>query len=148
MTINHYLKKTSDVLQYVIPAAVGLCDVWENNSQKECLQKICFISLLILAQNRGVMVIKKIAKKPRPSFPDDHESFPSGHMMIATTSLTRIVSKYGFFSRASYFTAIGSLLIGAGRYFPGMHDFVDLTVGGTIGIGLGLIWNYGLKQIS
>jgi len=75
-----------DVLQYALPTVVGLADVApdvKKGGYRRALRKAVIISTLILIQNRGTMVLKHLTQKPRPSYPKNLESFPSGHMMIA-----------------------------------------------------------------
>ena len=134
----------SDVLQYALPTVVGLGDVIpdvKKGDYRRALRKAVIISTLILIQNRGTMVIKHLTQKPRPSYPKNLESFPSGHMMIAIQSLVRAVYRDGLYSYSSLFVAIGALFIALGRYLPGKHDVVDLTAGAMLGGGLGYVWN-------
>ena len=133
-----------NILQYVFPALVGLGDIVSDVSSgkySRATEKAILIGSLILIQNRGTFILKKIFKKPRPSFPNDFESFPSGHMMIATQCMTRVFWAYSGFIPRSLAVAC-SAIIALGRYIPGRHDATDLCVGGLIGIALGGVWNH------
>ena len=95
---------------------------------------------VIFIQRYGTRCIKSIIPKRRPNG-TDMESFPSGHMMIAAVCLTRTLKRDGISSPIFFFNAVGSIVIGLGRYLPGMHDVIDLTAGAFIGVFLGTVWN-------
>ena len=138
----------SDILQYALPTVVGLADVIpdiKKGNYQRALRKAVIISTLIFIQNRGTKVLKYLVRKPRPSYPNNLESFPSGHMMIAIQSLVRAVYRDGPYSYSSLFVAIGAVFVGLGRYLPGKHDVVDLTAGAMLGGGLGYVWNKALS---
>lgn len=144
MAVTRFFQVSGDVLQYALPTITGLADVvpdLKEGKYKSALRKAVLISILILIQNRGAMAIKRFTKKPRPRFPQDLESFPSGHMMIAVQSWVRAAYRDGPNSYSSVFVAIGALCIALGRYLPGKHDVVDLTAGAMLGAGLGYVWN-------
>jgi membrane-associated phospholipid phosphatase len=132
-----------DVLQYAFPIVVGALDLWPDvvrGEYRRSLYNAGYILALIGLQNRVTVILKQMFKKPRPSFPDDLESFPSGHMMIAAQCLTRV-----FFAYTSWPLRAGAIAttacIGLGRYLPGKHDLVDLAAGGALGVMLGSVWN-------
>lgn len=144
MNFNKNLENFGNILQYAFPAIVGLADVtpdFLSGSYSKAMRKCVIIVGLIFLQNRGTMALKHLTQKPRPSFPEDLESFPSGHMMIATQCTTRVFFAYKGISPKAL-AVLCSATIGLSRYLPGKHDIVDLTAGGSLGIVLGTAWNH------
>ena len=142
-SVSKGLEIASDVLQYAMPAYAWLADTAPdiyNNNFEVALKKTLIIGGLILVQNQTVKCLKNHVKKERPNH-RNLESFPSGHMMIATQSAVRLLCKYGFFSQAGALAVSGAAAVAVGRYLPGQHDIVDLTAGGFLGSLLGAAWN-------
>jgi membrane-associated phospholipid phosphatase len=140
-------ENAGDVLQYAFPTIVGLADLYPDLRQGnyyEAAKKATIICTLILIQNRGGLFLKNIFLKPRPNFPDQLDSFPSGHMMIAAQCATRVFLAYSGQAPRSLAVVIAAT-IGLGRYLPGRHDVVDLCGGAVLGAGLGVLWNYFLS---
>ncbi len=109
------LRLCGDVLEYAFPTVVGVADI-------------------------TTAFLKRLIKKPRPSFPNDLNSFPSGHMMIAAQCATRVFFAHkGITPKA--LAVVCSGIIALSRYLPGKHDIVDLTAGGLLGSVLGTAWN-------
>ena len=144
MISKYFFQSSSDILQYVLPTVVGIGDVLPDLKKAQYLhavQKTIKIATLIFIQNRVAILIKQLTKKPRPSFPHDFTSFPSGHMMIAMQSLVHVTYRERSCSFLILFVALGNAFIFVGRYLPGKHDIVDLTAGAILGGALGYVWN-------
>jgi hypothetical protein len=143
-SISKGFEIAGDVLQYAMPAAGWLSDIshdlYENNFA-EALKKTVVIAILILVQNQTTTHLKTYMKKPRPNPEKRGFAGPSGHMMIATQSTVRLVSKYGFFSPQGALAIAGAAIVALGRYLPGQHDIIDLTEGSFLGAILGQAWN-------
>ncbi|MEN9344086.1 MAG: hypothetical protein RLZZ453_873 [Chlamydiota bacterium] len=145
--IPGWFESAGDILQYAFPMVVGFADLIpdiKSGQYGQAMRNAGIILALIVVQNRGTLGLKKIFKKPRPCFPDDLESFPSGHIMIGTQCLIRVFFAYTHPLARMGAVALTSCLALA-RYLPGKHDIVDLTVGGILGVGLGCIWNRALS---
>lgn len=139
-------ERAGDILQYAFPTVVGIADLIPDikiGQYGQAMRNLSIILTLIAMQNRGTMFLKRVSKKPRPSFSNDLESFPSGHMMIAMQCLTRVFFAYTHWLPRTGAIAVTSC-IAMGRYLPGKHDSVDLTAGGILGVGLGCLWNRAL----
>lgn len=154
MTINNnqakFFLKAGDVLQYALPTVAGLADLKDSIAageyRKTCL-KAAYIIGLILLQNRSTVAMKKFFQKPRPGFPDDLESFPSGHAFIAAAVVTRVfLGSSDFSSRA--LAATGYVLTCLGRYIPLKHDLIDIGAGSLLGVGLGALWDWGVSRLE
>lgn len=137
------IEDVGDLLHQAVPTAVILADVIPHFLSGNFIvgaQKVGAVAGILFLQNRTTSVLKHWTKKPRPSFPHDLKSFPSGHMMIAALCATRV-----FFAYQSIVPKLLSLacvgITALSRYIPGKHDVVDLTAGGLLGIGFGTIWN-------
>ena len=135
---SNCFKTLSDVFQYALPVVTGFKDVYLQKEKP--VKTAVLIMTLIVIQRYGTKILKKITQKKRPNG-SDRESFPSGHMMIATQCLTRSFKRDGIGSPIFFLNAVGSISIALGRYLPGMHDVIDLTAGALIGVGLGSVWN-------
>jgi membrane-associated phospholipid phosphatase len=137
------LRLCGDVLEYAFPTVVGVADITPDmlsGDYDKAAQKCAIIVGLILLQNRTTAFLKRLIKKPRPSFPNDLNSFPSGHMMIAAQCATRVFFAHkGITPKA--LAVVCSGIIALSRYLPGKHDMVDLTAGGLLGSVLGTAWN-------
>ena len=143
MTPTTFFQGAGDILQFAIPTAIGLQDVAPdacNGAYRKGMTKAMKICTLILIQRYGCMLIKNIVKKRRPDG-SDLQSFPSGHFMIGAQCLARSAYRDGPLSKMATLTLLGTISLGLGRYLPKKHDVVDLTVGGILGVSLGLVWN-------
>lgn len=130
---------SSNYLQYLLPIATGLKDVYPQ--KKSPFKNLAWILVLIAIQRYGTMAIKTVTQKLRPNG-KNRESFPSGHMMIAAQCLTRSFKRDGIHSPIFFLNAAGFICIGLGRYLPGQHDIIDLTAGASLGGCLGCLWSY------
>ncbi|MCB1110340.1 MAG: hypothetical protein KDK64_05115 [Chlamydiia bacterium] len=147
MTITKIFQTSGDLLQFVLPTVVGVQDVAPDVQQgkyDKAGEKALKILVLIGVQRYSCKLIKKLAKKKRPDG-SDFESFPSGHFMIGAQCLARSCHRDGFPSVMAILVLMGTLTIGLGRYLPKKHDVVDLTAGGILGMGLGILWNHWLN---
>lgn len=89
---------------------------------------------------------KTIIHEKRPGYPDDDQSFPSGHSAASFAFASVIAARHGwYYGGASYLLAI---FIAMSRINDDFHYLHDTLVGATIGAayGWGTFYNYDEKK--
>lgn len=88
------------------------------------------------------MILKKSISERRPGYPDDPDSFPSGHSSASFAFASVVAARHGWYYGApAYLTA---LFVSFSRINDDFHYLHDVLFGATMGAayGWGLYYNY------
>ena len=87
-------------------------------------------------------LLKKSIHETRPGFPDDHDSFPSGHASFSFAFASVVTANDGWFWGG--LAHLAASLIAFSRMNDNWHYLHDVVFGATLGMsyGWGIYWNH------
>lgn len=91
--------------------------------------------------------LKTVVKARRPEYPDESDSFPSGHASMAFAFASVVTAEYGWGWGVPSYTIAS--FISLSRVNDGRHWAHDIIAGATIGAsyGWGVYWNHRKKNM-